>query len=341
MRRTYFLLVLKVAIGTALFATLYRAAGARGMFVTLANAGAAEFWTACGLMVVALAFNGWRWWVVMQSIAQPILLRTALTATFESVFFQQVVPAGVGGDISRGARAYDSGVSPQWAMIGVVIDRAVGIVFVALTIVAAAVVSQSSLIGARAFSALLLTSAGILAGAACAALLGVCRTPPSPLLWTTSVVALLRVFSHCMRSPQFLSGVSFQLVCSNVACIASFFFCAQALGVHLDAWDAAIVIQGMVLASMLPFSVGGWGLREGAAVVLFAPLGVDAAHAMAVSVLYGLVLTLVGGFGAIIWVASAYRRISSSPAAEANAGEARWDGLPESPEVIDNPATRA
>jgi glycosyltransferase 2 family protein len=341
MKRTHLLLVLKVAIGTALFATLYRAAGARGMFVTLSTARAGEFWTACGLMVVALAFNGWRWWVVMQSIARRISLRTALTATFESVFFQQVVPAGIGGDISRGARAYDSGISPQWALIGVVIDRAIGMVFVALTIVAAAVLSQSSLIGARAFSALLLTSAGILAGATCATLLGARRTPPWPLARTNSVVALLRAFSQCMRSPQFLSGVAFQLVCSNVACIASFFFCAQALGVHIGVWDAAIVIQGMVLVSVLPLSVGGWGLREGAAVVLFAPLGVDAAHAMAVSVLFGLVLTLLGGFGAIIWIASAYHRIFSSPAAEPNAGKAHWDGLPDSPEVIDNQVTRA
>ena len=81
---------------------------------------------------------------VLQSIARPISLRAALTATFESVFFQQVVPAGIGGDISRGVRASDSGVSPQWALIGVVIDRGVGLLFVSMTIVVAAAVAQSS-----------------------------------------------------------------------------------------------------------------------------------------------------------------------------------------------------
>jgi uncharacterized membrane protein YbhN (UPF0104 family) len=144
------------------------------MFATLAKAHAAEFWTACGLIVVALAFNAWRWWVVMQSIAQPISLRAALTATFGSVFFQQVVPAGIGGDISRGVRAYDSGVSPQWVLIGVVIGG-VGLLFVRMTIVTAAAVAQFSLVGARAFSALFLTSAGILAGAACTVLMGTSR----------------------------------------------------------------------------------------------------------------------------------------------------------------------
>jgi glycosyltransferase 2 family protein len=339
MKRTYWLVALKAAIGLALFVTLYRVAGVRGMFATLANARAPEFWTACGFMVVALACNGWRWWVVMQSIARPISLRAALTATFESVFFQQVAPAGIGGDISRGVRAYDFGVSPQWALIGVVIDRGVGLLFVCVTIVAAAAVAQSLLIGAHAFSALFLTSVGILACAACAVLMGACRAPRWLPMRADPGVALLHAFSRCMRSPRFLSWVSLLLVFSNVAYIASFFFCARSLDVQITAWDAAIVVQGMVLVSILPISVGGWGLRESAAVVLFAPLGIDAVHSIAVAVLFGLVLTLLGGFGAIIWIAGAYRRISSSPGDCAKAGEVRWDGLPASPGVIEGEVT--
>jgi glycosyltransferase 2 family protein len=336
MRRKHWLLVLKAAIGVALFVTLYRVAGARGMLATLANAHAADFWTACGLMVIALAFNAWRWWVVMRSIAQPISLRTAFMATFESVFFQQVVPAGIGGDISRGVRAYDVGVSTQGAFIGVVIDRGVALLFVAATIIAAAAIGQSPLTGARAFGALFLTAAGILVGGACAVLIGAWRAPR----WLTGrvapAVALLRAFSQCMRSPGFLSWISLLLVCSNVASIASFFFCARALGVDMAVWEAAIVVQGMVLVSVAPISVGGWGLREAAAVVLLAPLGVDAAHSMAVSVLFGLVLTVLGGFGAIIWMTSAYRRILSSPAEGGkNIGEVRWDALPASADSID------
>jgi glycosyltransferase 2 family protein len=341
MKRTHWLLTLKAAIGVALFVMLYRVAGARGMFATLANAHAPDFLTACGLMVVALAFNAWRWWVVMKSITQPISLRAALTATFESIFFQQVVPAGIGGDISRGVRAYDTGVSTQGAFIGVVIDRGIGLLFVGVTIAAAAAVAQSSLIGTRAFSVVFLTSAGILAGAACAVLIGACRMPRWLPNRAAPIVALLRAFSRCMRAPRFLFRVSLLLVCSNVAYIASFFFCALALDVHMGMWDAAIVIQGMVLVSVLPISVGGWGLRESAAIVLCAPLGVDAAHSMAVSVLFGLVLTVLGGFGAIIWMTSAYRRILSSPADVADVGEVRWDGLPASAAVIDGKATQA
>ena len=63
MKRTYWVLALKAAIGAALFTALYRIADARGMFAMIANARASEFLAAGGLMVVALAFNGCRWWV--------------------------------------------------------------------------------------------------------------------------------------------------------------------------------------------------------------------------------------------------------------------------------------
>jgi uncharacterized membrane protein YbhN (UPF0104 family) len=341
MKHKYWMLALKVAISAALFAALYHVAGARGTFAMLAAARAPEFWTACGLMVIALAFNGWRWWVIMKSIAQPISWRAALTATFESVFFQQVAPAGIGGDISRGVRAYDAGVSPRSAFIGVVIDRGVGFLFVAVTIVVAAAVAGSALTSAHAFGALFLTSSGILGGAVCAVLLGACGSPRWLPIWASPAVALLRAFSQCMRSPKYLSWVSLLLVCSTVANTASFYFCARALDVHIAPWDAAIIVEGMALVSVLPISVGGWGLREGAAIVLFAPLGIDATHSMAVSVLFGLVLTLLGGFGAIIWIASAYRRIYSIPGDAMTIGELAGDGLAAAPDVIDSKAIQA
>ncbi len=318
MKRANWILLIKAAVGILLFAALYRAAGARGMFAALANAHAAEFWIACCLMGVALAFNGLRWRVVMWTIEHPISLRAALTATFESVLFQQVVPGGIGGDVSRGVRAYDAGVSPQWAFIGVVIDRGAGVLFIAVTLVVAAVAANSQLTAAPVFKALMLTSYAIVAGAGCAAAVGAFPAPHWLSARAAPLAELLRANSKCMRSARFLVFASIYLICSNLASIASFLCCARALDVHVGLWDAAIIVQGMVLVSILPISVGGWGLRESAALVLFAPLGVEAPRAMAVSVLFGLVLTALGVFGALIWFTGVYRRLSLSSVSEAD-----------------------
>jgi uncharacterized membrane protein YbhN (UPF0104 family) len=341
MKRANWLFVLKVALGALLFIALYRAAGAQGMFAALKEAHAREFWAACALMGVALAFNGMRWWVVMRAIERPIALRNAMMATFEAMFFQQVVPAGVGGDVSRGVRAYDAGVSPQWAFVGVAIDRATGLLFVALTLIVAAGFSRSPMVGTRAFGVLLLGSGAIVTGAVSAALVGSVHMPGWLQKRAAPLVALLRAYSQCMRSHRFGLLVLICLAASNCAYVASFFCCARALGVHIGSWDAAIVIQGMVLVSVLPISVGGWGLRESAAVLLFTPLGIDPGRAMAVSVLFGLVLTFHGGIGACVWIASGYSRFfpSSVDEADSTATRAQWEKASASSGVIDSEAT--
>jgi glycosyltransferase 2 family protein len=335
MKRAHWLIFLKVGIGVALFAALYRAAGARGMLTALSDAHVSDFWIACALMGVALAFNGLRWQVVMRTIERPISVRAALTATFESMFFQQVVPGGVGGDVSRGVRAYDCGVPPKWAFIGVVIDRGVGLLFVAVTLAAAALTAHSRLIGAPPFRALLLTSAIIMAGAACAVFLGAFRAPQWLPPRLAAAAELLRANFLCIRSPQFLLLASIYLICSTFAYVGSFFFCARALDVIISPWDAAIVVQGMVLVSVLPVSVGGWGLREGAALALLAPLGVDGGRAMAVSVLLGLVLTLLGVFGAFIWFASSYQRLTPFETSESWLKGASRPPLTGTAEIVD------
>jgi hypothetical protein len=70
------------------------------------------------------------------------------------------------------------------------------------------------------------------------------------------------------------------------------------------------------------------------------PLGVGAAHSMAVSVPFDLVLTVLGGFGAIVCRARACRRNLSSPAEGASVGEVRWGAPPASAEGIDGKATQ-
>ena len=67
-------------------------------------------------------------------------------------------------------------------------------------------------------------------------------------------------------------------------------------------------MQGVTLATVLPASVGGWGLREGAAVLLMAPLGFASSQATALSILFGLLITALGLVGALVWILSSYRR---------------------------------
>jgi len=57
-----------------------------------------------------------------------------------------------------------------------------------------------------------------------------------------------------------------------------------------------------VLAQVLPISVGGWGVREAAAVTLLAMTGIDATSALLVSIMFGILIFLATLPGVLFWL---------------------------------------
>jgi uncharacterized membrane protein YbhN (UPF0104 family) len=58
----------------------------------------------------------------------------------------------------------------------------------------------------------------------------------------------------------------------------------------------------LLLAHTLPISIGGWGVREAAAVALLGMTGVDATSALLVSIMFGVLLVLATLPGALFWL---------------------------------------
>src|SRR5262249_15302177 len=50
----------------------------------------------------------------------------------------------------------------------------------------------------------------------------------------------------------------------------------------------------IMLITLIPLSVAGWGLREGASIVLFATVGMSSEHALTISVLFGSLQFAIG-----------------------------------------------
>src|SRR5437588_147646 len=138
----------------------------------------------------------------------------------------------------------------------------------------------------------------VLAGGVVAAVVGAVIGREYFPSWAQHLVTLTQAYTGVLRSRGSLLHIGGPLLASNIVTIGSFIMATRALGMDVGWWDATIVLQGMVLASIIPISIGGWGLREGAAILLFGHTGVGANNAMAVAVLFGLVLTTIGVVGA-------------------------------------------
>ncbi|MEI6514106.1 MAG: lysylphosphatidylglycerol synthase transmembrane domain-containing protein [bacterium] len=302
------LVLFKILVLFALGAYLFRTTDLNSTSDLLMSANISLVTLAVGLMAFALLANAARWMLVTKVLTPPIGVGTAVLGTFEAMFFQQILPTGLGGDASRTLRARDAGVSLSQSVYGVIVDRANGLLFVALSILGAGWLSNSLVIKSRLFWVLLNCSVAISIGALGAIVVGVFISGERLPRMIRTPLRITQEYSRCMRNWYFLTLTLACLFASNAMYILSFKYCALALGVPIAWWDAIIIVQGMVLVSIIPFSIGGWGLREGAALLLFAPLHIQPSSAVAVSVLFGLVLTLLAIFGGTLWFTCGYKR---------------------------------
>ena len=85
---------------------------------------------------------------------------------------------------------------------------------------------------------------------------------------------------------------------------ASVYFLARSLDVAVTWLDCMLLVPPVILAAMLPITVGGWGVREITMVVLFGAIGIASDAALALSILVGLVAVLVSLGGGVLWLRS-------------------------------------
>ena len=113
-------------------------------------------------------------------------------------------------------------------------------------------------------------------------------------------------------------SVAGKLIAISVAALTNMaitaWLIALALDLSLSLADCLVFVPVVVLASTMPVSIGGWGVREGAMVVLLATVGVSSANALALSVLFGLTGIVISLPGVAIWLAGGHKRLDLAQA---------------------------
>jgi uncharacterized membrane protein YbhN (UPF0104 family) len=118
--------------------------------------------------------------------------------------------------------------------------------------------------------------------------------------------SLIDIISH-LRSARVLGGslalgiLVFVLLQSAVAVLAVDI-------AHVQPGFSWVICSLVVFASMIPFSIAGWGVREGAAVALLPLAGLTPEQALAVSILFGALLLVVSLLGGLLWLLTQRRR---------------------------------
>lgn len=244
-----------------------------------------------------------RWHLILSAAAPSPGLPTLLKLVFVGLFFNQVLPTGVGGDAVRAWRCSKLGIGLGAAVRSILLDRAWG--YAVLVILYVAVLPSLWQVlpetGERA---------GVVAvlAAALVGLLGLVSLDrlPRPLSGLRVIAPFAelsrqsrRLFMYPGRCGAVL-GLSFLTIALT---IVAFKLIADSIGTRLSLGTWAMVVPPVTLIQLLPVSLAGWGVRETALVVALGSFGVPAEAALATSILLGLCMILAGLPGGLIWLA--------------------------------------
>jgi uncharacterized membrane protein YbhN (UPF0104 family) len=291
------------------------AAGVTVLWFLVRQVGAAPFedglravtWQAivAAVMLTALTTvcSAWRWRVVARALGVDIGLPGAACAYYRSLFLNSVLPGGVLGDVHRavthGRRAGDvaRGVrAVAWERLCGQVIQAVVAVVVLLTL------------PSPVRPALPYILAGVAGVAGCAALVlrGAARRGRSRLTRAARVVAA--DLHRGLLTPGVWPQVTLASVLVVAGHTATFVIAARVAGCTAPLGELVALLMVVQVAVVIPLSIGGWGLREGAAAWAFAAAGLGAANGVTVAILYAVLMLAAVAPGAGLLLGDAVRR---------------------------------
>ncbi len=235
-------------------------------------------------LVVSLAqvmILAWRWRFTASRLGLELDRRRAFGEYYLGIFLNQVLPGGVAGDVSRAwrhARATSRRGTAVWAVI---LERASGqVVMTAVALLCLLALPMASL-GARA--TLIASVIAVIAAGVALLIAGPGRHAGIPhRLWADARRAVL---ARDAWAPQLASAAI--LVSSYVAV---YVMAARAIGIPTPVTELLPLVPPVLMTMLIPVTVAGWGLREGAAAGLWALVGLGAEDGAAISVAYGLIV---------------------------------------------------
>ena len=241
---------------------------------------------------LGIVLSAYRWQRVLAAMQLPARLGPLLHAYLASQFLSNFLPSTIGGDALRVTRLSalsrdengDAAGTPA-AFASVVLDRMSGWLILPVLCIAGLLINPSLLHLGRSSRAALAISL-----AALVALVAVVAAAGSPQLggrlaghdsWLRFLGAVHLGLARMARRPAAALQVIVASVIYQLAIVAAGILAAKAIGISIGPTALLAFIPVVSIVQVLPVTVGGLGVREGAFTLFLQPLGVPAGQAIA------------------------------------------------------------
>jgi len=249
------------------------------------------------LLLLAILFQllstllaGYRWGRVMKKMDFGQRSDFYMRSYFKGSFFNQGLPTSIGGDAIRVLDVASHGHRKRDAFIGVFIDRVLGLAGLLIL----NLIANFFLPGLLPDNLSLMINVIVASG-----LIGFIS-----FIYIHKIKALNigRLFNYILRISERLNkilhdtrSISFHLVIGiliHLFSIINIYLVGQSVGLEYDLLTMAVIVPPVILLTLIPISLAGWGIREGAMIGLFGLIGAAQANILSMSIIYGIILII-------------------------------------------------
>jgi uncharacterized membrane protein YbhN (UPF0104 family) len=301
--RRFGLSFLRLSVGATVLWLLVRQVGAGPFKDGLRAVTWPAVVAAVTLTVLTTVCSAWRWRVVARALGVGIGLPAAVGAYYRSLFLNSVLPGGALGDVYRavthGRRAGDVVLGLR----AVAWERLWGQVIQAVVTAAVLLTLPSPVRPAVPY--ILAGVAGVL-GCAVLVVRGAARRGRSRL--ANAAQAVSADVRRGLLAPDVWPKITLASVLVVAGHTATFVIAARVAGSTAPLGELVALLMVVQTAMVVPLSIGGWGLREGAAAWVFTAAGLGAATGVTIATLYAVLMLVAVAPGACLLLRDAVRR---------------------------------
>jgi uncharacterized protein (TIRG00374 family) len=313
--KTLLLAAVKVILTLGLFALALRSIDIGDVLLHIKRLPLSLSVLTAALLFCQMLVSGIRLAAIAGMISSSVPLRTALRINWIGAFFSQALVTFVSGDVVRAMILNRSCGLPMRDSVGAVtLDRIVGLLssllIVSMTAPWAIQLARDSTMR-NSITELAFIGALLVAGFA---MVGYLARRPDVVQFIRAKIKgsrvayvlldLMTVARHLFESRRQIPKIFVTSLAIQGINIAVIFFLIDGMGANVSLWQCCLIVPTVMLISLLPFSIAGWGLRETAMATGFSLVNAPAAAALAASVMFGVLTLLLSLPGGLLWWSS-------------------------------------
>lgn len=274
------LLFLRIGTGLAVLFWLYNALGSDALIQAWGKIDVLLFGGAVFVQCLGYLLGSFRWRILLRGSGVEVPFLTAFHPYYLGLFFNQFLPTSVGGDAIRVYKLYKQGYAGEGLAASTMIDRLIGLLALLILASLAVIFSEENVVPEAVVT---MVTIALSAFSVCTLLFFIFPLPDSLFARVSRIDphTFLGRFLRVLRVCRTYKGSSVLLVSSLLLSfllqglmILVYVILARALDLDVSLTMLFIAVPLVFVATALPLTIGGLGVREGVLVVVLGLFGV-------------------------------------------------------------------